>query len=111
MQLITFTFNPSRESDFHASIALFKEHFPGAFRQGYNHQQLASRGLRVTCTSEQFCKWIYERDQMGFVNRMHQLHMEISYTQGLREHLDNNTQRLERIEPFKYSTPEATGVR
>lgn len=110
MQLVTFTFNPSRESDYHMSIALFREHFPGAFRQGYNHQQLTSRGIQITCTSEQFVKWLYERDQRGFVNRIHQLKMELSYTQKPFERLEEGVQR-QPIEPIKYTTPEASGVR
>ena len=114
--LLTFTFNPSRESDFHMSIALAKEHFPGAFRQGYPQHQINTRGLRITCTSDEFCKWMYERDQMGFVNRMHQLNIAISYT---REHHfprnvaasqipDRDRRMPEVLTPIEYSTPSAS---
>jgi len=112
--LISFTFNPSRESDFHMSIALAKEHFPGAFKQGYHPHQINQRGVRITCTSEEFCRWIYERDQMGFVNRMHQLHLAIGYTPN-HHHQHFPTQQEQqsqppRLEPLEYSTPAARSL-
>jgi hypothetical protein len=113
--LVSFTFNANRESDYQASISLFREHFPGAYRQGFNLNIMASRGVRITCTADQFVKWIHERDQMGFVNRMHQLQMAISYSPGhFRNGLEEHKRAVEvyeqKLQPIEYSTPEATGV-
>lgn len=116
--LITFTFNPNRESDFHMALALAKDHFPGAFKLGYSPYQINQRGIRITATSEEFCKWMHERDQLGFVNRMHQLAMQITYS---RDHhfptvdarmkaSPMHEERKPRLEPLEYSTPNARGM-
>lgn len=112
MLKVTFTFRANSESDPHKALHLFKESFPGACSLGYAMR--LDNFYRVTCTSEEFCKWIYQRDQMGFVNRMHQLNIRIETfnTHYQRQPSTPNVARAGyAANPIVYETPESSSVK
>ena len=111
MLKVSFTFCAQRESNPQMSMALFKEHFPGSMRLGYAMR--LDNFYRVTCSSEEFCKWIHQRDQMGFVNRMHYLNMHVQTIDTHYQHqLSSPPVRAGyAANPIAYETPESSGVK
>jgi hypothetical protein len=111
MLKVSFTFCANRESSPQQALELFKHHFPGAFGLGYASR--LDNFYRVTCSSEEFVRWVYARDQMGFTNRMHQLNMRIENVPQHypRQEAYTYKQRVGLLEnPIKYETPTVTGV-
>lgn len=112
--LVHFTFNKERESDPFQAFKLFLECFPEINNTSILAAANSSRGVRITCTSDQFVYWLYRRDQAGFVNRVRQLGMTISEcetTSSRTSRYQTMPQGSTMIKPMYFQTEAARIIR